>query len=377
MGNHTSVSQDVRVPRRSPCKPSTAPREASAALHAPSLIPLCSQRSSPRVRQVPVGLLLLLTAGCAGAPTYLRPHGIRGHRQAELGWLLLIIASLVCIVVMILVVAAIYRRRAGAGPGTVEGTRGGLRWIIIGGIAAPSAILLGVLIVAMRTLRADAAPPTAALTIQVIGHRWWWEVRYPSAAAGHPFTTANEIHIPTGRPVRLELTTADVIHSFWIPQLAGKTDLIPGQRNVSWIEADSSGIYWGQCGEYCGLQHAHMQMYLEAEPPARFAHWVEDQDRDAAQPPDTAAPGRAVFERSACALCHTIRGTSARGTVGPDLTHLASRRTIASGMLPNTPGHLAGWIANPQGVKPGTAMPAVPLSPKELHAVIGYLLSLK
>jgi cytochrome c oxidase subunit 2 len=202
-------------------------------------------------------------------------------------------------------------------------------------------------------------------------------VRYPSAAAGHPFTTANEIHIPTGRPVRLELTTADVIHSFWIPQLAGKTDLIPGQRNVSWTEADSSGIYWGQCGEYCGLQHAHMQMYLEAEPAAQFAHWVEDQARDAAQPPDTAAPGRAVFERSACALCHTIRGTSARGTVGPDLTHLASRRTIASGMLPNTPGHLAGWIANPQGVKPGSVMPAVPLAPKELHAVIGYLLSLK
>ncbi|HEX2610238.1 MAG TPA: hypothetical protein VHK68_04455, partial [Gemmatimonadales bacterium] len=150
------------------------------------------------MRQVPVGLLLLLTAGCAGAPTYLRPHGIRGHRQAELGWMLLIIASLVCILVMILVVAAIYRKRAGAGPGTVEGTRGGLRWIIIGGIAAPSAILLGVLIVAMRTLRADVVPPSAALTIQVIGHRWWWEVRYPSAANGHSFTTANEIHIPTG-----------------------------------------------------------------------------------------------------------------------------------------------------------------------------------
>jgi cytochrome c oxidase subunit II len=305
----------------------------------------------------------------------MQPQGIRGEREAALGWLLLGIAAAVCIVVAGLVVGAIYRRRDEPAGGVQTG--GGIGWIVIGGIAVPAVILLGVLIVAMTTLRADAALPAhPALTLQVIGHRWWWEVRYPGAAPGDAFVTANEIHIPAGRPVQLELTTADVIHSFWIPQLAGKTDLIPGQRNVSWIEADSSGTYWGQCGEYCGVQHAHMQMYLEAESPGQFVSWLQGQRRAAADPPDSVAAGRRVFERSACAMCHTIRGTSAAGTAGPDLTHLASRHTIAGGMLPNTPGNLAGWIANPQALKPGTGMPVVPLSPREFRVLLGYLRAL-
>jgi cytochrome c oxidase subunit II len=319
-------------------------------------------------------LLLLTLAGCAGAPSYMHPHGIRGEREAALGWLLLAIAALVCIVVAGLVVGAIYRSRQ---PAVGLQTSTGLSWIVIGGIGIPAVILLGVLIVAMTTLRADAALPAhSALALQVIGHRWWWEVRYPGAAPGDAFVTANEIHIPVGHPVKLELTTADVIHSFWIPQLAGKTDLIPGQRNVSWVEADSGGTYWGQCGEYCGLQHAHMQMYLKADSPAQFGNWLQNQRRAAAKPPDSVAAGRRVFERSACAMCHTIRGTSGAGTLGPDLTHLATRHTIAGGMLPNTPGNLAGWIANPQALKPGTVMPAVPLSPREFRVLLGYLRSL-
>jgi cytochrome c oxidase subunit 2 len=321
-----------------------------------------------------VAAVLLVLTGCAGSPSYLHPHGVRGHREAALGWVLLIIAALVCVVVAILVVAAVYRRRH-AGPGLSQAS-GGLRWIIIGGIAVPALILLGVLILAMTTLRADVSPPSrTALTVQIIGHRWWWEIRYP-AAVRDAFITANEIHIPTRQPVRLELTTADVIHSFWIPQLAGKTDLIPGQRNISWIEADSAGRYLGECGEYCGLQHAKMQMYLQADTPSEFQRWLVAQ-RGTAQPADSTAAGRRVFERSACAACHTIRGTAAAGVLGPDLTHLASRRTIAGGILPNTPGNLAGWIANPQGIKPGTVMPVVPLSPGELHAVLRYLRSLR
>jgi cytochrome c oxidase subunit 2 len=190
-------------------------------------------------------------------------------------------------------------------------------------------------------------------------------------------TTANEIHIPVGRPVRFEVVAGDVIHSFWIPELAGKTDLIPGQRNVMWLEADHPGVYRGQCAEYCGMQHSKMAMSVVADPPAAFGAWLARQRLPAASPsdPDMVA-GEAVFTTSACALCHTIRGTPARGRVGPDLTHLASRRMIAAGTLPNTRGYLAGWIANPQALKPGNVMPAVPLRPTELQVLITYLQSL-
>jgi cytochrome c oxidase subunit II len=318
--------------------------------------------------------LLLALPGCATAPSYLSPHGVRGEHEAALGWILLIIASAVCLVVAGLVLAAIYRRRDEAAALRPQSE---VRWVIVGGIAIPAVILVAVLILAMTTLRADASPPSdPVLSVQVIGHRWWWELRYAGTSSHPGFITANEIHVPVGQPVRLQLATADVIHSFWIPQLAGKTDLIPGQRNVSWIEADSAGTYWGQCGEYCGLQHANMQLYLEAESPGQFAGWLAHERQDAAEPPDTVAAGRRVFERSACAQCHTIRGTTAGGSAGPDLTHLASRHTIAGGMLRNTPGNLAGWIANPQAIKPGTAMPVVPLSPREFRVLLGYLVSL-
>ena len=324
-----------------------------------------------------LALLFLALTGCTGAPTYLHTFGAPGDREAGLGWMLLLVALAVVLVVAALVLAAAARRR-GDGGGLMRGG-GGIRWIIIGGVVLPCAILVVVFAVAMKTLAATTTPPAApALTVEVIGHRWWWEVRYPGSSPADRFITANEIHIPTGRPVRLVLATADVIHSFWIPQLAGKTDLIPGQRNVAWIEADSAGTYWGHCGEYCGLQHANMMTFVTAESPDRFAVWLEGQRAAAAAPPDpVAASGEAVFQRAACALCHTIRGTGAGGALGPDLTHLASRQTIAAGALPNNRGNLAGWVANPQAIKPGVIMPAVPLSSSELNAIITYLQTLK
>jgi cytochrome c oxidase subunit II len=321
--------------------------------------------------------VLLLLFACSGSPTFLSTFGYRADREARLGWVLLIIASAVVLITAGLLVAALVRRRREGGE--LMRTGGGLSWIMVGGIALPALTLLGVLFFAMSTLAADTAPASKpGVTVQVIGHRWWWEVRYPGTSPSDLFVTANEIHIPTGQPVRLELTTADVIHSFWIPQLAGKMDLIPGQRNVTWIEADSAGTYWGHCGEYCGMQHANMMMSVTAEPPDRFTRWLTMQRAPAAQPDDQASKaGLQVFERSACALCHTIRGTGAGGAIGPDLTHVGSRQTIAAGTIPNRRGYLAGWIANPQGIKPGVAMPAVPLSPGELNAIVTYLQSLK
>ena len=311
------------------------------------------------------------------SPTYLRTFGPIGDRVATLGWSLLIISSVVVLVVSVLVLAGVLRRGTRSFA-PVERAGGGLRWIVIGGIVVPTVILVVVFVLTMVTQAAVASPATApGLTVRVTGHQWWWEVQYLDPSPDRIATTANEIHIPVGRPVRLEVVAGDVIHSFWVPELAGKTDLIPGQTNVTWVQADHPGVYRGQCAEYCGLQHAKMAMSVVAEPPAAFDEWLARQRQPAALPsePDLKA-GAAVFAGSACALCHTIRGTMAGGRIGPDLTHLAGRRTIAAGTLPNTRGYLAGWIANPQALKPGTVMPAVPLKSTELQVLITYLQSL-
>jgi cytochrome c oxidase subunit 2 len=207
----------------------------------------------------------------------------------------------------------------------------------------------------------------------VVGHQWWWEFQYPELG----FVTANELHVPVGRRVELRLTSTDVIHSFWVPELQGKTDLIPGRENVAWIEADRPGVYGGQCAEYCGIQHTHMGLLVVAQPEAEYEQWAAGQRAPAVTPADsTTDRGRETFLR-ACALCHTVRGTPAGGRLGPDLTHLASRRTLAAGLLPNTAGHLGGWISNPQALKPGTRMPRVPLSRDEFRLLHQYLLTLR
>ncbi|HEX3087060.1 MAG TPA: cytochrome c oxidase subunit II, partial [Ilumatobacteraceae bacterium] len=299
-----------------------------------------------------------------------------------LGWWLLIVSAVVVVVITVLIVVGALHR-----PGERSGTelartagRSGLAWIYFGGLIIPAAILIVSFAWTLGTLHATVRPPTdPAADIQIIGRRWWWEVRYVDPRdPTKTIVTANEIHIPVGKPVRLEITSDDVIHSFWIPQLAGKTDAIPGVTNVSWFEADTSGIYRGQCTEYCGLQHANMAAVVIAEDPVTFAAWEQAQQQPATAPSDPeAAAGLAVFQKSACATCHAIRGSDALGRVGPDLTHLASRMTIAAGTLENTRGNLAGWIGNSQSIKPGNDMPVMKLPPNDLQALLSYLETLK
>jgi cytochrome c oxidase subunit 2 len=213
--------------------------------------------------------------------------------------------------------------------------------------------------------------------VQVTASQWWWGLRYTSADPSRTFVTANEIHVPVGQPVRFEVASVDVIHSFWVPQLGGKMDVIPGQTNVTWLQADKPGVYRGQCAVFCGAEHARMALELIADTPEGFRAWQEDQLRD---PPIAASPaaraGRRVFQAH-CAACHAIRGSDAAGIVGPDLSHLMTRRTLAAGLLPNTPGNLAGWIADPQSLKPGAGMPDHLVSGVDLTAVVDYLKTLQ
>lgn len=216
-----------------------------------------------------------------------------------------------------------------------------------------------------------------AMTIEITGYRWWWEVRYMSDDAARIFTTANELRLPVGRAVRIVLISGDVIHSFWAPGLQGKLDLIPGRRNELFLRADAPGIFRGQCAEFCGLQHAKMAFMVVASTAADFDAWVAQRLRPASEPRDAIAQqGHTLFMQH-CAACHAIGGTLAQGNLGPDLSHLASRLTIAAGTLPNTRSHLGGWIANAQHIKPGSLMPAMPLSGAQLRTLLHYLEGLR
>jgi cytochrome c oxidase subunit 2 len=293
-----------------------------------------------------------------------------------LQWWLIAISLAVCAIIGVLLLIPLRHRVHAVGDAPVM-AGGSTKWIIIG-VAATAAIMLAVYVYTVVVLADTSAPDrTPAVTVQVIGHRWWWEVRYPTAGAGRSAITANEIHIPVGEPVRLRVTSADVIHDFWVPQLQGKIDLNPGSTNTFWLRADSAGRYRGQCAEYCGLQHAHMMVWVVAEPRPDFERWLAHQREPAAEPQDAAArAGERAFVAASCAACHAVRGTSAVGTLGPDLTHLAGRQTIAAGTLTNTPGNLAGWITNAQALKPGAAMPRLDLPPETMHQILAYLESL-
>jgi cytochrome c oxidase subunit 2 len=245
---------------------------------------------------------------------------------------------------------------------------------------AVSIVLLLVLVVAsVATDRALARMSLAdAVDIEVTGHQWWWEVRYRGERVADTFTTANELHVPVGRPVVVKLVADDVIHSLWVPSLAGKKDLIPGRTALLQFRADRPGRYRGQCAEFCGYQHAFMAFEVVADPPDAFEAWQTAQRQPASEPGDARARrGRDVFLGSACVLCHAIEGTSAGARKAPDLTHVGSRTTIAAGTLPNRPAELARWIANPQDFKPGVNMPATTLSPADMDALVAYLGSLK
>jgi cytochrome c oxidase subunit 2 len=223
-----------------------------------------------------------------------------------------------------------------------------------------------------RVLSADT------VRVQLIGHQWWWEIRYQQATWPFQVTTANELHIPLGRPVVLTLESRDVIHSFWAPNLHGKSDLVPGYSSQFLVQADTPGVYAAPCAEFCGTQHAKMMLLVVAQPPDSFAAWYANESRDAPAPrSDSTDRGRQVFLAAACPFCHTIRGTGSGGTVAPDLTHIAGRRMLGAGAAFNTRTELGGWIENPQGMKPGNRMPANLVRGSDLPALLAYLATLK
>lgn len=311
--------------------------------------------------------------------SYLHTVGPAADPVTRLGWGLGLISVTVVVIIAALLLGAVLRQRAASDQGPdVSRDGAGMRWIYIG-VGISSVVLAGCAIWTLLVLTAVAHPATKpAFTVRVTGLQWWWRVRYEDGHAGQVFTTANELHVPVGQPVRLELESGDVIHSFWVPQLSGKTDTIPGQTNVSWFQADKPGVYRGQCAEYCGAQHAHMALQVVAEPPAQFQAWWQAQ-LAAAGPAPAAGPAAAgaALVQARCSACHTVRGTDAGGIVGPDLTHLASRRTIAGGTLPNDAQHLADWISHSQRIKPGTKMPEFALSAADLSNVVAYLSTLR
>ena len=325
-----------------------------------------------------LGLVLLATAGCgSGDQNALDPASGPARDIATLWWWMFAVALVVFAgAVGLLALGWLHRRRRGL-PLFGENERLTASLVVVFGIAIPLVAVVSLFVASdvFVITKTDApAVGSTALTVEVIGHQWFWEVRYPGSTA----VTANEIHIPARTRVDVVLRTADVIHSFWVPRLNRKTDMIPGRTNHLLLEADETGVYRGQCAEFCGLQHAHMGLKIFVEPPERFRAWLASQEQPAAEPTTASArSGRQVFLSEPCASCHAIRGTAADGEVGADLTHLASRTTLASNTIPNTFGDLASWISNPQHVKPGNKMPAVPLGRTQLQDLLAYLQGLR
>lgn len=309
----------------------------------------------------------LAATGCHAdhRQSMLHPESAAAAEIAWLWWLLLAICAAVFFVVVLLTGLAVWKRPSGAAAPAPLGNR----FILICGAVIPAMILAGILYASVRTQVALRMPETD-LTIRVIGHQWWWEVVYPDAE----IVIANELVIPAGAPVRLELLAADVIHSLWVPNLNGKTDLIPDKVNLMWLTADRPGVFRGQCAEYCGVQHALMALRVVALERDAFDDWIRARQQPVAGPRTAAQRrGERVFMQEACHNCHAIRGTPAVGTRGPDLTHLKNRRTLAAGVLPNTRENLKDWIADPQRHKPGNLMPRTILSPDDLAALVDYL----
>ncbi len=309
---------------------------------------------------------------------YLTSAGERAAAIVPLTWFVLAVSVIVCMVVAVLLLAAIVHPRGRALPtAIVAGDDHGLAWIKWG-LVLSALPLIVTLFWTMAALGRVAGPPRSpALVLDVTPRQYWWEVRYDARDPADRFVTANEIHIATGARVLVRLHGGDVIHSFWVPQLSGKTDAIPGQTNLTWLAADVPGRYRGQCAEFCGLEHAKMAFEVVAEPPAAFERWRRAQLQTAPPPSSDAAQRGARIFQSHCASCHAVRGARAAGSTAPDLTHLMSRRLIAAGTLPNTRGSLAGWVRAPQASKPGALMPDQQLTGQQLGDMLTYLVTLK
>jgi cytochrome c oxidase subunit 2 len=328
-----------------------------------------------------LALQSVLAAGAAQQQSVLDPSGPQADSVAHLWWTAFWIAAVVYLITIGALLWAAWRARRRARASTLPPANAErvMRRAVSGAVGVTVAILLVFIFFDFSAGKSLRAPQQSNyLTIHLTGHQWWWEVEYADTLPHNRVTTANEIHIPVGEPVRLELSASDVIHSLWVPELAGKRDLVPGYQQTIWLQADTAGVYRGQCAEFCGLQHAHMGIYVIADPPDRFRSWLATQRQPAPAPTDSASVrGLQVFLRAHCPMCHSITGVPAYGRVGPDLTHIASRNTIAAGTLANTRGNLAGWIINPQSIKPGNRMPPGQLEPRDLQALLSYLETLK
>jgi cytochrome c oxidase subunit II len=349
-------------------------------------------------------LLALLSAGCQNAAqSVLEPAGPHAAHIQGLGRLFLGVCTGVFVLVLAVLLGAVLRRRVDPSLGTSPPEVDAEALLPKDRLAHPHtravdpatehrmaravAVATGLTVLTLlwllvantltgKSLAAMRSPQ--ALEIEVVSRQWWWEFKYRDPVPARLLTTANELHIPVGRPISLKLNSRDVIHSFWVPSLAGKRDLIPGQENTLVLQADAPGVYRGLCAEFCGHQHAKMGFLVVAEPPEDFERWREHQLQPAQPPADALAQrGQQVFLTGPCVMCHAIQGTDAFATLGPNLTHLASRQSLAANTVPNVRGHLAGWILNAQSIKPGNKMPSISLPPEDLHALLAYLEGLK
>ncbi|HEX6497153.1 MAG TPA: cytochrome c oxidase subunit II [Acidobacteriaceae bacterium] len=330
-------------------------------------------------------ILLAQVPGFRGNQTSLNPVGPAAahieHTFSEMFW----ITTAVFCLVMIAIVIAVARRRHSLDDipdpqPTGEASDRRATQAVGAAMFITVALLFVMLISSFRTSRAlGAMNNDQALTINVYGHQWWWEVEYPNDNEPYKIVeTANEIHVPVGVPIRIHGTSRDVIHSFWAPNVQGKRDLMPGYETEVMMQIDQPGRWRGQCAEYCGEQHAHMSFFFVAEPLKQFEQWMNAQAQTSSAATNAQTQhGQQVFLTHACVMCHTIRGTTAGARVGPDLTHLASRSTIAAGELPNSIGNLAGWILNPQSIKPGCRMPPNQISGSDLQDLLAYLETLR
>lgn len=345
-------------------------------------------RTYIRKSTAPLSLLVLTLTGCAGhQQSAVDAAGPQSGRILALWWFFLALLSAVFIIVIALTLWTLMRRHRGIEQEPVEithhtsqQTEAKLTRVVVGATIATVVILFALLIASVSTGKTISELRVAknGLAIEVVGNQWWWYVRYLNDDPSQILVTANEIHIPVGRPVMIRGTSLDVIHSFWVPNLHGKRDLIPSRITTEWIQADRAGVFRGQCAEFCGLQHAHMALWVIAEPEAKFKAWLQHQLQPAAAATDPVKRrGEQVFLNNACVYCHAIEGTPAAGQNGPDLTHFGSRRSIAAGTLPNTMGNLGGWIVDPQRIKPGNHMATIVVNSEDLQPLLEYLENLQ
>lgn len=351
------------------------------------------EKTMRRLTRLLSPIAIWFLAGCASVQSTSNVHGPAARSIANVSWFMTVLFLTTTLVMWILVALAFTRRKGTLAEHAPPDTGGGQMWLLIGGFAVPFIVLsvifvLGLHLMAEFPIHGDhmmsegvnsTKSRVAKPDILVTGYQWWWKVEYFDGAPAQWFTTANEIHIPTGRPVNIELQSADVIHSFWVPSLHGKVDMIPGNSNFIRLEATDPGNYKGQCGEYCGAEHAHMRLLVVAQPPDEYAAWLVQQRKQGVEPTtQQAIAGKQLFLSNRCAQCHEVRGTPARGQLGPGLTHIGSRQYIAGDSFPNNDAYLEAWITNAQSLKPEARMPNFPqFTGEQMIDLVAYLRQLK